>query len=378
MQPCLIRATQETSDWLEFPSAPVSGAVDRIELISQAPEFLGMAFGETPLPRAVALLSGAVSNRVLVALDEAGKVMLVGCPDQKEETGISLMVGDLLAASGRLWHQPFAQLAALFGDPEGKALSEKIWSRVKGEWDERKFQEAVTKSLDEGKFPVVVVVDEVTKAVEDMIVYLKGMNINVRVLTYERFYDNGIEIVVPRVVGEAPKREEKKAVVEQPVTPFLEYTPTVTSFGQKPAGPPRTYEPFPTTGTTPKQQAILERLVYIEDLGLIRRGFEFFSPRAAQRPEAEGTIVIAVDPTRWPFPREDEVVVVVRTGREHLAGFLRMKQQEVEDFLRLLPRDEKREHKGALLLWARNPFEATQLVNELKALKEVSQTRPPV
>jgi hypothetical protein len=174
MQPCLIRATQETSDWLEFPSAPVSGAVDRIELISQAPEFLGMAFGETPLPRAVALLSGAVSNRVLVALDEAGKVMLVGCPDQKEETGISLMVGGLLAASGRLWHQPFAQLAALFGDPEGKALSEKIWSRVKGEWDERKFQEAVTKSLDEGKFPVVVVVDEVTKAVEDMIVYLRG------------------------------------------------------------------------------------------------------------------------------------------------------------------------------------------------------------
>jgi hypothetical protein len=378
MQPCIIRANKETPDWLEFPTKPVPGVVDRIELINQAPEFLGMAFADAPLPRAVTLVMGAASNRVLVAVDEAGKVMLVGCPDQKEEAGISLMVGDLLAASGRLWHQPFAQLAAMFGDPSGKTLSEKIRSRVKSGWEEKKFQEAVAKSLDDGKFPVVVVVDEVTKAVEDMIVYLKGMNINVRVLTYERFSDNGIEIVVPRVVGEAPKREEKKVAVEQPVSPFLEYTPTVTSFGKTAGGPPKTYEPFPTAGTTPKQQAILERLVYIEDLGLIRRGFEFFSPRAAQRPEAEGTIVVAVDPTRWPFPREDEVVVVVRTGREHLAGFLRMKQQEVEDFLRLLPRDEKREHKGALLLWARNPFEATQLVNELKALKEVSQTRPPV
>lgn len=378
MQPCCIRASNETKDWLEFPMTPIRGKIDRRELISQAPEFLGMAFGEAPLPRAVALLTGVTANQVLVAVDEAAKVMLVGCPDQQSETGISSMVGDLLAASGRLWHQPVASLAAMFGDREGKALEEKVRSRVQGEWDREKFWFELAHSLETGKFPVVVVVDEVNQAVEEMFSYLRGMNINVRVLSYERFFEQGIEIVVPRVMGEAPKREEKKAVVEQPITPFLEYTPTVTTFSEAEASSPKNYEPFPIAGTTPKQQAILERLVFIEELGLIRRGFEFFSPRAAQHAEAEGTIVVAVDRTRWPFPNEDEVIVVVRTSREHLAGFLRMKPQEVEDFLRLLPRNEKREHKGVVLLWARNPFEANQLVNELKALKEVSRARPSV
>lgn len=378
MQPCCIRTSKETGDWLEFPGTPVRGKVDMWELISQAPEFLGMAFGEAPLPRVVALLTGVTANRVLVAADEVGKVMLVGCPDQQSENGISSMVGDLLAASGRLWHQPVASLAAMFGDQEGRTLEEKIRGRVQGEWDREKFWSELANSLEAGKFPVVVVVDEVNPAVEEMFSYLRGMNINVRVLAYERFFEQGIEIVVPWIVSEAQKGEEKKAVVEQPMTPFLEYTPTVTTFSEAEASSKKNYEPFPIAGTTPKQQAILERLVFIEDLGLIRRGFEFFSPRAAQHAEAEGTIVVAVDGTRWPFPKEDEVIVVVRTSREHLAGFLGMKPQEVEDFLRLLPRNEKREHKGVILLWARNPFEANQLVNELKALKEVSRTRPSV
>ncbi|MGQ9677701.1 MAG: hypothetical protein ACUVUD_00250 [bacterium] len=381
MQPCCIRASKESGDWLQFPADTSPGVVDRMELINQAPEFVGMAFGEKPLPRAVALFTGVTSNRVVVAIDEVGKVMLVGCPDQKSETGISSMVGDILAASGRLWHQPVATLAAMFGDQEGKSLEGKIRSRVKNDWNREKFWFELAQSLEAGKFPVVVVVDEVNQAVEEMINYLRGMNINIRVLTYERFFERGVEIVVPRVVGEAVKREkeeEKKISVEKPITPFLEYTPTVTTLGENDSPPPKTYEAFPISGTTPKQQAILERLVYIEDLGLVRRGFEFFSPRAAQHAEAEGTIVVAVDGTRWPFPKEDEVIVVVRTSREHLAGFLRMKPQEVEDFLRLLPRNEKREHKGVLLLWARNPFEANQLINELKALKEVSRTRPSV
>lgn len=377
MKFCCIRAQEFSEEWLGFPSAVASGTIDRMELVQQAPEFLGMASGDVPLPRAVAVLPQSSSGRVLVAVDEAGKVMLVGCPDQKLDTGISLMVGDLLAASGRLWHQPFAGLAEIFGDRTGNALVERIRRRLKNNWSGENFSVEVEKSLEAGKFPVIIVVDEVSSSVEEMMSYLKGMNINVRLLTYDRFYEKGVEVVVPRPVGEAAKREVKPGVIEQPVPPALEYTPTVTTLGKIASGPKKTYQPFPIEGTTPKQQAILERLVGIEDLGLIRRGFEFFSPRAAQRAEAEGTIVVAVDSSRWPFPPQDEVVVVVRTTREHLAGFLGMKQQEVEDFLRLLPRDERREHKGALLLWARNPFEASQLVNELKALKEVSRTRPP-
>ncbi len=374
MRPFCARASAPSTGWLELPAVSEPGDVDLLELLKLAPEFLMMGFAEQPLPRAVAVLPQSVSGRVLIAIDEAGKITIVGCPDQKKKEGINLMVGDLLAASGRLWHQPFTVLAEMFGNKDGRALMAQLRSRAGGSLDEAQLKTAIEKSLDEGRFPVMIVVSTVDSAVEEMMNYLKGMNIAVRLLTYDRFVTDGLEIVVPRVVGEEPEVAKPVAVEKEP-SPFLEYTPKVSTF-EKPVEK-KTYKPFPVEGTTPKQQAILERLVYIEDLGLIHRGFEFFSPRAAQRPESEGTIVVAVDSTRWPFPRPDEVIVVVRTGREHLAGVLGMKPQEVEDFLRNLPREEKREQKGVLLLWARNPYEANQLINELRALKEVSQTRPP-
>lgn len=376
MKPCFIRCKKPGTGWLEvkLPSAGKESELrfdfSLIELLQQSPEFIGMALG-TELPRAMAVIPGAGSGRVFVAVNEQGKIMIVGCPDQRADGGVSAMIADLLAATGRLWHQPITTLAAMFGDSEGRNLIQQIKMRVADISIER-FQAGVEKSLQEGKFTMVIAVDRVDEAIEQMLSYLKEMNLKVRLISYDYHKLNGLEIVIPKIADE--KESEPPPTTRPTGTPYIEYTPTVTTLGKEEPKPQKVYQPFPTEGTTPKQQAILERLVYIDDLGLIRRGFEYFSPRAINRPEAEGTIVIAVDSSRWPFPKPDEVVVVVRTGLEHLAGFLRMKQQEVEDFLKLLPRDERKEHRGVVLLWARNVYEANQLVNELKALKEVSQT----
>ncbi len=375
MRHCCIRAKSPGRVWYEV-RLPVEGAsatapadFSLAELLQQAPEFVGPALdGWTP--RALAVMPSATSARVFVAVDEVGRIAIVGCPDQQIEGGVSAMAGDLLAATGRLWHQPFKTLAAMFGDPEGIKLTEQIRERI-GVFDSARFRAGVGKSLEEGKFPMVIAIDRVDETIEKMMEYLSTMNLQVRLMSYDYLEIDGLEIVLPKVVG----GEEPKPQAEKPVsTPYLEYTPTVTAISQEELQPRKVYEPFPVEGTTPKQQAILERLVYIDDLGLVRRGFEYFTPKNIQRAVREGTIVVAVDSSRWPFPKPDEVVVVVRTSLEHLAGFLKMKQQEVEDFLKLLPRDEKKEHKGVVLLYARNVYEANQLVNELKALKEVSQT----
>ncbi|MGQ9708461.1 MAG: hypothetical protein ACUVUR_06255 [bacterium] len=363
-----------SAEWLEivFPlqKGKKEARISLLELLHQAPEFLGMALSSEGLPRAVAVLPNSSSGRVLIGVDELGKITLIGCPDQSVESGIGSMVGDLLAASGRLWHQPFSALTEIFGNKDGIDLIGQIRSRV-GDFAIEQLKRNVEKSLEEGRFPIVIVVERVDETVEQMMNYLKEMNLAVRMLSYQYFQIEGVEIVLPIVLGEKIERLEEP-LIRPARTSFLKHPPTIDTVSTEESKPARTYEPFPVEGTTPKQQEILERLVYIEDLGLIRRGYEFFSPRAAQRPEAEGTIVVAVDQTRWPFPKDDEIKVVVRTAREHLSGFLGMKQQEVEDFLRLLPRDEKKEHKGVLLFWARNVYEANQLVNELKALKEVS------
>ena len=83
-------------------------------------------------------------------------------------------------------------------------------------------------------------------------------------------------------------------------------------------------------------------------------------------------MVLAVDPDRWPFPRPEEVIVVVNTGPAHMAGFMNVAPKEVEEFLSSLPRAEQKERIGSILLRAASIHEAAQVVNELRALKEVT------
>jgi hypothetical protein len=127
---------------------------------------------------------------------------------------------------------------------------------------------------------------------------------------------------------------------------------------------------LPGSDATPKQKEILSQLVRLDDLGLKRMGLEYYLPD--NELEATATIVLAVDSARWPFPKPDEVIVVVNTGPAHMSGFLHIGPTEVEEFLSSLPRAEQEEHKGTILLRAANLYEAARVVNELRALKEVT------
>ncbi len=77
---------------------------------------------------------------------------------------------------------------------------------------------------------------------------------------------------------------------------------------------------------------------------------------------------------RWPFPKPDEVIVVVNTGQDFFAGYLSLTPEEIEEFLESLPRVQRKEHRGCVLLRASNIHESEQLVNELRALREVAKT----
>jgi len=269
MKPCFIRARKSVAGWQEvklpLSESELPADFSLVELLKQAPEFIGMALG-VALPRAIAVIPGAASGRVFVAVDEQGKITIIGCPDRQAEGGISAMVGDLLAATGRLWQQPFATLAKMFGDQEGQNLLAQVKNRV-GSLSPEQFKEGIQKSLQEGKFPLVIAVERVDEAINQMMDYLKQMNLRVRLISFSYRQLNGLEIVIPKEVGKEVEPEPEPAPIVRPQrTPYLEYTPTVTTLGKEEPAARKVYEQFPTEGTTPKQQEILKRLGYIDDL----------------------------------------------------------------------------------------------------------------
>ncbi len=427
MSEWFVRGIRTEGPWESIPPEPEPRPLDAVRLVTQAPEFLGK--GPGGLRRAALKAPGSNSGQVLVAVDDSGGVTLVACPkDEASDQGP--LVTELLAASGGLWHRKTDVLIVTFQNATGRSLVDHVKARAGAGWSEEEFKQGIEASLKQGRFPVIVVVKERTKAVDDMLGYLDNLNLKAKVIGYRCYRGRGVETVEPVVLREGgpavsrPQPEPEKVPEKKP-EPVLEKKPE-PALEKKPE-PPKQQEPAPkpirkpaeavrsaklgavgrqqfvadssrssvrrlgqdldkypafeAEGASDVQKEILKHLGPLDELGLERRGLEYLVPGADKKETSEGTVVLAVEHKRWPFPKENEVVVVVRTGKTHLAGFLDVPPGDIEDFLGSLPRNTVREHKGTLLLQASSVNAADQLANEVRTLIATFGTsrtvRPP-
>jgi hypothetical protein len=422
MSEWFVRGIRTDGPWESIPPEPEPRSLDAVRLVTQAPEFLGK--GPGGLRRAALKAPGSNSGQVLVAVDEAGGVTLVACP-KDEESDQGPLVTELLAASGGLWHRKIDVLVVTFQNATGRTLVDHVKARAGAGWSEEEFKQGIEDSLKQGKFPVIVVVKERTKAVDDMLGYLDNLNLKAKVIGYRCYRGRGVEAVEPVVLREGgpaasrpqpepekvaekapepvPEKKPESAPVRRP-EPVPEKKPEPQKQPEpgprpvrKPAEADRSarlgaadrrqfvadstrstvrrvdqdldkYPPFEVEGASVAQKEILRHLVPLDALGLERRGLEYFVPGAGEKETSEGSVIVAADHKRWPFPKENEVVVVVRTDKQHLAGFLDVPPGDIEDFLGSMPRNTAREHKNTLLLQATSVNEADQLVNEIRTL----------
>jgi hypothetical protein len=414
MSEWFVRGIRTEGPWESIPPEPEPRPLDAVRLVTQAPEFLGK--GPGGLRRAALKAPGSNSGQVLVAVDDSGGVTLVACPkDEASDQGP--LVTELLAASGGLWHRKNDVLIVTFQNATGRSLVDHVKARAGAGWSEEEFKQGIEASLKQGRFPVIVVVKERTKAVDDMLGYLDNLNLKAKVIGYRCYRGRGVETVEPVVLREGgpavsrPQPEPEKVLEKKP-EPVLEKKPEPVP--EKRPEPPKHPEPAPrpvrkpvetdrnarlgaigrrqfvadssrstvrrvdqdldkypafeVEGASVAQKEILRHLAPLDALGLERRGLEFFVPGADKKETSEGSVIVAADHKRWPFPKENEVVVVVRTGKTHLAGFLDVPPGDIEDFLGSMPRNTAREHKNTLLLQATSVNEADQLVNEIRTL----------
>ncbi|MEO0073792.1 MAG: hypothetical protein ABIK43_03940, partial [candidate division WOR-3 bacterium] len=159
MGPCCIRATSPGKQWLRIAGIRAETRVDRLELLREAPEFVGMLDSEQSPVRAVFAGPETTSGRVLIGVHESGALRLIGCPDQQNTDGIPVVVGELLAVSGRLWNQQASVVCGVFEKEAGIPLLEAVRRRAEPDWKADKFMLGLARALKEGKFPVVLFVD---------------------------------------------------------------------------------------------------------------------------------------------------------------------------------------------------------------------------
>jgi hypothetical protein len=385
--PCWARFRRFGDRWFAFNGKEGTDAVDALQLVIDSPEFLGQGSNQS-LPRAAMAPPQSHSNRVLVVVDEVGGVQLAVCPEPGGDS--AAVVGDVVATGHRFWRKKYDALAGPFQEVLGMSLTDWIAGRAGESWSADKFRAGLERSMREGKFPITIVVNEIDSGVKETLDYLREVNQQVRVLGYTCLTSEGDELVWPRELSEEPAVPRSEPARQQPrpsaplSSPRPQSRPQTTHVEK--SSPPADSEPtasaqpqqaqrtafeaLPGFVPTPQQKEILSRLAQLDDLGLIRVGLEYYL--AEDDLEATATIALAVDCERWPFPRPDEVIVAVDAGLAHLGGFLNLSPVDVAEFLGSLPRAEQKEHKGTILLRAANFHEADQVVNELRALREVT------
>lgn len=368
-----IRLKPTGDKWYGVGFGKTRADLDAVGLVIEAPEFLGILLSAHGLPRAAMVAPGSTSGRVLLAVDESGGVLVVACPSPNSESELATVVGEVVAAGGRFWHQPYASLAGPFEEALGTPLADRVRAKASQDWSAEEFKTRVEASLAAGRFPIVVLASELSRPLQDAVSFLQSMNLDVTVLGYDYQQSEVVEFVRRKVLAGKAKPVERAAAAARE-----EPAPATTKPGVRPREKqPSDYPPFPSKEVHPKQEQILRSLMRIDDIGLVRKGFEYFVPGAELEVEAGGTVVVAVDTNRWPFPKRDEVLVVVNTDRRHLASFIDLPPEEIEEFLGSLPRVERKEHKGCVLLRAGTVQEAEQLVNELRTLVATATTRQP-
>ncbi|MBN2464450.1 hypothetical protein JXD38_02330 [candidate division WOR-3 bacterium] len=385
--PCWARFKRFGDRWFAFDGKDGTSTLDAFQLVIDAPEFLGQGTSQS-VPRAAMAPPQSHSNRVLVVVDEAGGIQLAVCPEPGGDS--AMVVGDVVATGHRFWRKRYKALAEPFQEFLGMSLTDWISGRAGDSWSADKFRSGLERSMSEGKFPITIVVNEVDTAVKETLDYLREVNQQVRVLGYMCLTSGGDELVWPRELSEdrvvtrqQPARTQPRpsaphpgpSAPSRPHPAVPESDPAQADPGPMAPAQPRSEEPVATGAlesfdATPAQTKILRELLQLDDLGLTRRGLEYYL--ADDELGATPTIALSIDTDRWPFPKPEEVVVAVDTGPSHLGRFLNIDSTEAEQFLGTLPRSGEKELKGTILLRASDSHEAVQVVNELRALKEVT------
>ncbi len=191
---------EERSGWNVLLPVPGKNQIDVTTLLRDAPEFLSMDDTGAICRVAVPLFEHG-DARVLAALDEAGGVCLVGYPVQVTREVVTTVAREILVLSGRLWRMPLEEFTAMLEKGPGRTLGELFAGKTPKDWAEATFRAGLRRSLEQGRFPVKVLLPSSNKDAVEVLSYLRQCNVAVTPVSVESYESWGVEIVVPKVLS---------------------------------------------------------------------------------------------------------------------------------------------------------------------------------
>jgi hypothetical protein len=200
--------------------APRPAALDEAmlrSLLEQSPGLLPTASGKEPaVAPGFRIASAGPLDLLGVAPD--GEILLVECGQRSGEGPHRPLGGTALAVAGGLWRTLYDEFDRSFANRAGAPLAERLGGRPGLPVQPSALRAAVETNLNEGRFRIVLAVDEVTDDVLQLVDYLEDVarpRLRILALGLQRLAEDGIEILIPTLYRSGSRRPVAAPQVEE-------------------------------------------------------------------------------------------------------------------------------------------------------------------
>ena len=173
------------------------------QLLAESPDLLPGASPERLVVARQVQTGAGPADLVGIGLD--GSLLLVECKLRASPEIRRAVVGQLFAYASSLWRTPVVEFEAAVAARLGQPLAAACRSASgDAEWDEGTFRASLARTLEDGRFRLVIAVDAITDELKRTVEYLNEHTVGeVEVVALEIGYlrDEGVEIVLPRTYG---------------------------------------------------------------------------------------------------------------------------------------------------------------------------------
>lgn len=191
-----------TAKWEKASQTDFSDEAQLQKFLYDSPELLEWQDDEPIVfTRESALRGSGYTDLIGVAAN--GDIILVETKLAKNPEIRRKVIGQVLEYAAFLWGMEYAQFNQFFVSGEGRSLSE-ILAEKSDDFVADEFQNTVSKNLKDGRFFLLIAVDEMNKELERIIAYLSscGSGVRLEALAVRVFKTGATSVLAPQRYGQ--------------------------------------------------------------------------------------------------------------------------------------------------------------------------------
>lgn len=190
------------ANWLRASQAAFVDESALQQLLYNAPEIIEWEnHGQVIFTKEASLPGSGYTD--LIGVADNGDILLVETKLAKNSEIRRKVIGQVLEYAAFLWGFSYSDFNQLFEDREGKTLADLLAMR-KQDLDRDALQQAVIKNLEDGRFHLLIAVDEMNDELEKIIAYVssRGGGLRLEALAIRVFTQGEIQVLVPQRYGQ--------------------------------------------------------------------------------------------------------------------------------------------------------------------------------